>query len=233
MQLATVASSFNTLGNTCYLCWDLEGAIAAYHKAVELEPGTAMYHAKLCRALLASQDWVAAAKTGRRAVELDPALADKDEWVRVSQVGLSRPGELDALLSRMIAATPNLATDPNTQMRSFAALAAVLFAAGQSGDRPSTGERPRLRGKAWGYLNADLAAWRNRFTRQPGINREIVHLHLTHWLSDPALSSVRHPIALAYLPKEERTAWTKLWADVRTLRDATVPREAAPPRAAR
>jgi hypothetical protein len=40
---------------------------------------------------------------------------------------------------------------------------------------------------------------------------------LRHWQQDADLSSVRDPAALARLPRDERDAWERLWADVASL----------------
>jgi hypothetical protein len=39
------------------------------------------------------------------------------------------------------------------------------------------------------------------------------------WETDPDLSSVRDPAALAKLPEAERQKWQKLWQDVEDLRN--------------
>jgi hypothetical protein len=57
------------------------------------------------------------------------------------------------------------------------------------------------------------------------------HNELNRWLYEPDFASVREPKALEKLPIEERLAWVKFWAEVRELRDATIPPESAPPAA--
>ena len=42
---------------------------------------------------------------------------------------------------------------------------------------------------------------------------------LSHWQHDPDLAGVREKAALAQLPKGEREAWQKLWANVDALLD--------------
>ena len=109
------------------------------------------------------------------------------------------------------------------------ACCACLSAAGKGKDAPPPGERPALRRLALEWLTADLTAWRVRLTADPPKNRSIVHARVAHWLTDPDLASVRSRTELEQLPLDERVAWVKLWTAVRELRDATAPREAAPP----
>ena len=60
-------------------------------------------------------------------------------------------------------------------------------------------------------------------------NRQGVYRHLSQWLTDPDLVSVRDRQALEALPVDERVGWVKLWTEIRELRDATAPPPAAPP----
>ena len=60
-------------------------------------------------------------------------------------------------------------------------------------------------------------------------DREVVHEKMNHWLGDADLAGVRDDRWLAKLPADEREQWRKLWREVRSLRDRTAPRKAAPP----
>jgi hypothetical protein len=42
---------------------------------------------------------------------------------------------------------------------------------------------------------------------------------MQHWQGDPDLANLRDSAALGKLPADECVAWSKLWADVKTLHD--------------
>jgi tetratricopeptide (TPR) repeat protein len=111
-------------------------------------------------------------------------------------------------------ARPGLAEDLKAGNRYAAACAAVLASCGRGLDAPpDEAARSRLRGQALRWLRADLAAWRESLAKGPAA-RAAATKHLLHWRQDPDLSSVREQASLARLPRKERRAWQKLWADV-------------------
>jgi hypothetical protein len=75
----------------------------------------------------------------------------------------------------------------------------------------------RLRKQALDWLRADLTAWTKVVSEDSPPGRTAVQQTLRHWQRDADLASVRDPAALARLPREERSAWERLWADVAAL----------------
>jgi Flp pilus assembly protein TadD len=114
------------------------------------------------------------------------------------------------------AADPRLAKDLRTQHRYNAACYAALAAAGQGVDAGKLPDKlqARLRQQALGWLQEDLAAWKQIAGKGLVQARAAVQKTLRHWQKDPDLASVRDQAALAKLPEAERQAWQKLWADV-------------------
>jgi Flp pilus assembly protein TadD len=99
-----------------------------------------------------------------------------------------------------------------------AACAAVLCAAGRvekGADAPDAEESKRLRKDALEWLEANLATWK-RLMRFDARYRAFGMTQLRHWLIDSDVAYVRDN-AIDRLPADERTAWRKLWADVRTV----------------
>jgi serine/threonine-protein kinase len=118
------------------------------------------------------------------------------------------------------AAQPKLADNPRTRPRYDAACSAALAAAGtgKDADKLDAKERTRLRKQALDWLRADLAMWGKLLEEATPQQRAAVHKTLAHWKRDPDLAPIRDKEALAKLPKAEREAWQKLWADVDALR---------------
>lgn len=142
-------------------------------------------------------------------------------------------GEALRLLRRAIRSLPKTAKNPNSYLRYNAACCAILHAAGRGRQVPPPGDRPSLRREAFEWLQSDLRAWPAEPAEDPAGGRETAHRWMRHWLADPDLADVRHPLPLAFLPADERAKWQKLWTQVRALRDATAPEVAPPPRLVR
>ncbi|MBX9578725.1 MAG: serine/threonine protein kinase [Gemmataceae bacterium] len=111
------------------------------------------------------------------------------------------------------------------------ACAAILASTGQGIDPPPPDERPAMRRKGLGWLNAALA--REKQYQGRDTSRAEVHRMMNHWLTDSDLNSVRDEDELAKLPADEATEWRRLWAEVRALRDRTAPAVAPQPRPAK
>jgi tetratricopeptide (TPR) repeat protein len=104
-----------------------------------------------------------------------------------------------------------------------AACAAVLAASGTAKDTAQADERQRRhwREHARQWLHLALAHWASQLENGSPSSRLQIANRLRHWQLDPDLVGVRNSAALAHLPKDERVAWPRLWADVaRTLRRA-------------
>ena len=127
------------------------------------------------------------------------------------------------------------AVHPRTYtLRYLAARFALSCAEGKGADAPPPAERPAYRQQALDHLTAVLATMRKRAAsdRTPVAyaikDRTFVHWRMKAWLVDEDLASVRDPRAVGRLPPDERDAWTRLWADVRDLRDRTAPQSDSP-----
>jgi tetratricopeptide (TPR) repeat protein len=78
-------------------------------------------------------------------------------------------------------------------------------------------EKARLRNQALDWLGAELAQRTKQLESGQPAERTAAQEALRHWQKDSALAGLRDAAALTKLPPEERTAWTKLWADVAAL----------------
>jgi tetratricopeptide (TPR) repeat protein len=116
---------------------------------------------------------------------------------------------------------PALAANLQAGHRYDAACAAALAGSGKGerGHRLPGQQRRRWRQQALTWLRADLDAWRGLLEKAPAQARPVIVQKMQHWLTDPDFAGVRGAQALANLPKAERHAWQKLWADVADLRD--------------
>jgi hypothetical protein len=108
-------------------------------------------------------------------------------------------------------------------MRYNAACCAVLAGAGSGHDAPPPADRGVFRQQGLGWLRAEFDAYQKANDANPAAAAAI-HETMKHWLGDSDLVSVRDATALAALPQAEQDAWNKLWADVRRLHAATVPK---------
>jgi tetratricopeptide (TPR) repeat protein len=124
------------------------------------------------------------------------------------------------------AANAKLADDLARQHRYNAACAATLAAAGKGEDAAMLKDkkRTRLRKQALDWLQDDLAAWTKvaanwtkMAAKKSAPAKAAVRQTMEHWQKDSDLAGVRDKAALAKLPKDEREAWGKLWADVEAL----------------
>jgi serine/threonine protein kinase len=203
---------------------DWDGAIPSLREAIRLLPERRseeylpQTHANLYVALQGAGRHAEAAAALREATRLHP---NDPRWSTRLSVGLAHVGRPAEGLQVTLAALRNSAwaEDPRNYLRYDAACVAMNCADGK-GDEPTPAtERPALRKQALDLLTADLAAIR----KLPAADREFAHESLAHRLIDEDFDSVRDPKALQRLPPAEREAWSKLWAEVRELRDRTTP----------
>jgi hypothetical protein len=128
------------------------------------------------------------------------------------------------------AARPELADDLRAWRRYNAACDAALAAAGkgEGTDELDARERGRLRQRALDWLRADLAAWGKAVSEDVAPAKALAQQRLRHWQQDSDLASVRDSAALARLPREERAAWERLWAEAAALLQKAGAKGAAP-----
>jgi hypothetical protein len=203
---------------------DWDGAITALREASRLLPesGRKMQlpraHANLYVALQGAGRRAEATAALREATRL---YSDNPRWATNLSDALARAGRPAEGLQVTLAALRNSAwaEDPRNFLRYEAACSAMNCADGQGAAPTSAAERPALRKQALYLLTADLAAIR----KLPAADRAFAHETLGHRLVDEDSISVRDPKTIERLPPAERDAWSKLWADVRELRDRTAP----------
>jgi Flp pilus assembly protein TadD len=113
---------------------------------------------------------------------------------------------------------PKLAADLAAWHRYNAACAAALAGCGKGEDANlDDKERARLRQQARDWLTADLAIWTKKADGDAKAHEQVQQT-LQQWQADADLAGIRDPEALAKLPKEERDACRKLWAEVEAVR---------------
>jgi tetratricopeptide (TPR) repeat protein len=190
---------------------DVDGAMACYRKAVELQPKVGLDME--ADSLLRQKNYAAAEAAARVAIARNP----RSRSVALLAHALHHRGngaEGYRVIADAIRADPAGADDPTTNWRYNGACLACVMAAGPA---PPV-ERGTLRKQALDWLTADLAVARKRLEADPARNRGTVQYDMRYCLTDPELASARHPLALALLPAGERAAWVKLWQDADALR---------------
>jgi len=216
-----VADCYVALGAT-------ESAVVACRRAIALDPDGAYWaYLVLGAALLKLQDPDGAAAAYREGHHRFPDLEPPRALLGLVST-LTAAGRHAEVLAELLAAFrrhPGWANQTGTGFRYQAARAANLCADGQGVDPPPPAERPACRKQALDLLTAELAAVRG----VAGRDRASAYRRAWEWLQDKHMATVRDPAALAALPAEERDAWTRLWADVRELRDRTAPADTSRP----
>jgi serine/threonine-protein kinase len=116
------------------------------------------------------------------------------------------------------AAHPEWADDGGPH-RYNAACSAARAGAGRCEDSAQldTTERARLRKQALDWLRAELDLLAKKIATGSPDDRTAVQAALRHWQEDDDLVRIRDAAPLATLPKEERDAFGRLWADVSEL----------------
>jgi serine/threonine-protein kinase len=169
-----------------------------------------------------SAEWV---RRCERAAELDrrlPAvLAGKDraagpgEAAELAEVCTCKRAYAAAarLYAEAFAGEPALLEARRPRHRYNAACVAALAAAGQGEDagKLNDAERAELRGRALGWLRADLDSLSKRQQKADEPAKAALRRELGHWKRDPDLAGVRD---VEGLPRAGRPAWRRLWADV-------------------
>jgi tetratricopeptide (TPR) repeat protein len=191
----------------------LDEAISHCQEAIRLDPKVALFHNQLALALWAK---------GRQ----DEAIGHYQEAIRLEPKGaalhynlgsaLRDKGRLDEAidhLRQVIELEPTSTVAPPTLAATLfqAALADLEAAAGRGSKagQLSEAERAGKRRQALARLRANLDL-RTKLLNEA----KAVQWSVGGWQMDPALASVREPVALAKLPDAERAEWQRLWADV-------------------
>jgi tetratricopeptide (TPR) repeat protein len=199
-------------------------AVAAYRKMSALSSFySGLANLWTGHALLKKKDWDGANVALREAIRLLQdwrqqmmlPLAHLD--LAMALAGAGRPSDALQGILGVLRENPSWTEDPRTALRYNAACLAMNCADGKGAIALTPAKRPAYRKQALDLLVADLAAIR----KLTDADRTFVRRMMQHWLGDGDLASVRDPKAVGQLPQEERDSWTKLWADVRDLRDRT------------
>jgi serine/threonine-protein kinase len=222
----------NNLGTALRNQGRLDEAIDHYQQALRIDPKSAATHNNLAFALHARGRVDEAIDHFRESIRLDPSSS---AMAHNNLGGILRDrGQYEEAIDHLRQAVqiePKLVTTQNHLGITMyeAARAAVRAAASQGPENVPGGEpgRAGLRRKALDWLRADL-----ELTIRLQGQGTLPGWSLAAWQTEPALTSVRDPAALAKLPAAEREQWQRLWADVAALRAAD-PVEQGRARAAR
>ena len=196
------------------------GAEAAYRKLVALNPKSASARSRLADvermvSLLPRLDDVVAGR-----VEPTDA-AEALGFARLcSQTSRRRYAAAVRLFGWAFARIPKLSDDQTAEHRYNAACHALRAGCGQGSDAPAdSAGRAALRGKALGWLRADLALGAMQADSDKPADRQTAAARLLYWLDDSDLAGVRPGPGRIDLPAVERAAWDSFWAEVRAMRD--------------
>jgi tetratricopeptide (TPR) repeat protein len=196
---------------------DYKGALAELREAHELGSARPNWRFPTAEWVKQAEQMAALADRVPAVLRGDDRPRDRAEHLALARVchETKRFAAAARLLAEVMEADPGLADDPRAGLRYNAACCAALAASGQGKDDPPPDDasKARLRPQALAWLRADLALWSRQFDTDAATARRM----LTHWRSDPDLTSVRDPGALAKLPEAEAAGWRALWGDVAAL----------------
>jgi tetratricopeptide (TPR) repeat protein len=191
-------------------------AVTAYRKAISLAPGWYFGHRSLGGVLLTMKDGDGAVAAFRESMRLQPNEAATHVYLGNALNSTGQHAEALKVFLAALRQNPAWAEDSRKNLRYSAACAAMRCANGK-GVKAAPPERSSYRKQALEFLTAELAAIR----KLAEADRPFVHRAMVNWLDNNDLASVRDPMAVELLPPDERTAWQKLWVDVRDVRDHT------------
>jgi tetratricopeptide (TPR) repeat protein len=203
------------LGDTLHKAKELGEAVAAYRRALALEPKKFGLHKKLAGVLVDSGDLEGAIAAYRESLVLFPKDTNIYKYLHEREYY----GTLARLYVAAFRDNPKLADDVFLFHRYNAACSALLVADGKGKEAHelTDEDQTRWRARALDWLRADLSFHEKQLAGGRPAERTFVKKRLEHWQKDTDLVSTRAPESLAKLTAEERAACQKLWADVETL----------------
>jgi serine/threonine protein kinase len=218
-----------------------EQAFALYQSMVAAQPYSAGGHAGLCRYYARKHSWTNAAAECLSIYDSlnEPAYNASDscfddafsiatlDSYRLIIAGFIAEGRL----SEAFEFGEQIIAKSKQPYWECSACARAMFVDPDGKRFPKQTASAALRGKALEWLSRGVSRWQQWLALHPP------QPDLRRWteecLSDASLSCVRDEKSLAALPEEERKNWRKLWAQVRSLNDGTLPVNGARPRPAR
>jgi Flp pilus assembly protein TadD len=196
---------------------DLAGAVASFKVALRLDPGLVALRAALpgIERMRDVQPRLPAVLAGQERPKTPAEACDFAQLC--SRPFQKRFAAATRLYEGAFADDPKLAGSLSTTQthRYSAACFAARAARGDGIDSPTgADDRAALRGKALGWMRADVALRRRQAASSDPAERAAAAARLGHWLADSDFSGVRDPRALEALPGEERKLWREFWSTV-------------------
>lgn len=90
-------------------------------------------------------------------------------------------------------------------------------------DNINDGERIAWRKQALRWLEADLKTWTSLYATGSPLERDVAKKMLTHWQTEPDLTSIREPSALSKLPTDQAVECRELWEMVKVALEGSEP----------
>ena len=214
-------------------------ALVTLRRAVELDPTDPLAHSGLIGACALAGDEAGSVAAAKRLAEILPQSGS----FRLITTGgrVERALDYSALVEYYAKAgrlhdayllgVAQLRNDPvadrdaspaEYSLQYNTACVALLWTNAPDGKAAPAVDRPALRQRAYELLMIALTLDTEFASKTDKSDlRAMTAERLTHWLTDPDLATVRHPICTGLLPADERDRWRAFWAKVRQLRDET------------
>jgi tetratricopeptide (TPR) repeat protein len=211
--------SLVALGETLILLDRPAEAVATYRRLLEVDPKDGRAYTPLGTTLLRLQKPKEAAAVYRQFTQYYPEeFGGHDGLVLALSESGANAEAVRVYQDAVLKANPKWSAGQRQMLRYNAACAAALAGTGQGADAPPAGDRRTFRSLALGILRADFP------TLRPAKPNERLpdFVNPVHWVTDPDFTAVRHPMAVGFLPPDERAAWRQLWADVRRVQSQLV-----------
>jgi tetratricopeptide (TPR) repeat protein len=220
----TLARAHGALGQALLHQGEFEAALRATRRATELSGQEHPHEDVLSNqetAALAAQLWRC-----QRDAELDarlPSIIDGEtapgdgvDSLELAEVCVAKglSGQATTFYARAFELDPALAADQPAGHLYRAACAAALAGAEAPDDRAPVW---RVQSREW--LRVELTRYAARLEPADRAQPVRAYFALSHWLTDPALASVRDEALLLRLSPEEVDDCRRLWAEVRAVRE--------------
>ena len=210
-----------SLGQAFLVMGRFRDAEAATRRCLDRLPPGHELHANVlaqlgrCERLIALQDRLPAILQGK---DKPADAAEALEFAELCGI-LGQTVAAARLYADVLDGSPRPADDLRTDHRYRAACAAVLAGSGHSDDGANLGrtERARWRGRAHGWLRAEVTLWTRVLDGGPHADRVLVRDRLTHLWADPDIARMLDQESLDELPPAERQECRALWGEIDAL----------------